>query len=296
MSDPVARAAGPGGPEVVVLPDAASVSLAAAERIAALLAETVARRGRADFASTGGSTPAGIYRHLAVAPLRDRIPWRGVHLWWGDDRFVPADHPESNVIIAERFLLRSSALGGLSGTGEYGVDVERGIEPGVSIPAQNVHPFPCGQAIGQARGAAWCAAQYATSLEASLATGPAGWPVFDLVLVGVGKDGHVLSVFPGSEAFDRPEWAMAVPAPRHIEPHLPRVTLNPAVLDAARAVLAVAYGPEKADAIGRVFGGQRDVRALPAQRLVRPGVTWLLDEAAAANLPVRAHPVPEAAS
>jgi 6-phosphogluconolactonase len=172
----------------------------------------------------------------------------------------------------------------MSGTGEYGLDVDLGLEPGVPIPTGNVHPFPCTQAIGMGRGAEWCAAQYTGLLEAELPVGDAGWPVFDLILVGVGKDGHVLSVFPGSAAFDRSEWALAVPAPTHIEPHLPRVTLNPAILDAAVSVLAVAHGIEKTDAIGQIFGSERDERALPAQRLLRPGVTWILDRAAAGRL------------
>ncbi len=285
------------GPEVVVLPDPEAVSLAAAERIAAVLRAAVAQRGRADFASTGGSTPAGIYRHLAVAPLRDQVPWHDVHLWWGDDRYVPADHPESNVTIADRYLIRASVLGGMSGTGEYGIDVQRGLEPGAPIPAPNIHPFPCAQAIGLGKDSDWCAAQYVALLEGSLLKNAAGWPVFDLVLVGVGKDGHVLSVFPGSEAFDRSEWALAVPAPTHIGPHLPRVTLNPAILDAARSVLAVAHGSEKTEAIGRVFGSARDERQLPAQRLVRPGVTWFLDQTAAADIRERvAAPSPNAAT
>jgi 6-phosphogluconolactonase len=112
-----------------------------------------------------------------------------------------------------------------------------------------------------------------------------GWPVFDLMFVGIGGDGHLLSVFPGSEAFDSDRLALAIPAPTHIEPHVARVTMNPATVQVAGRVLAVVLGASKADIVGRLFREPPDPRLLPAQLAIRDGATWILDEAAAAQLP-----------
>jgi 6-phosphogluconolactonase len=272
-----------GEPEVVVLADPEACSRLAAERIAATLADAVAARGMAHWATTGGSTPAGIYRHLAVPPLRDAVPWEAVELWWGDDRFVPTDHPLSNVKVAADVLLEIGALSGESGTGDYGVDVLGGRRPGAPIPADNVHPVPVGRAIAEGRDVDWCAAEYARMVGDGVPLVD-GRPVFDLVLLGVGPDGHILSVFPGSATFDRQEIALGVPAPTHVEPHVPRVTLNPAVVGAAGSVLVVSHGEGKAAVIGDILAGPADPRRLPAQLARRAGATWILDTAAARNL------------
>jgi 6-phosphogluconolactonase len=269
-----------GEPEIVVLSDPEACAILAAERIGALLADSVVARGVAHWATTGGSTPAGIYRHLANAPLRDRVPWDAVELWWGDERFVPRDHPLSNAKVADDVLIDIGALSG-SGTGGYGVDVIGGRLPGAPIPATNVHPMPTAEAIAGNHDADWCAARYAEMLRAG---GPAienGWPVFDVVLLGVGPDGHVLSVFPGSATFDRTELALGVPAPTHVEPHVARVTLNPAILGAARTMLVVAHGDAKAAILGDILHGPRDPRRLPGQLARRTGATWIIDRAAA---------------
>jgi 6-phosphogluconolactonase len=274
-------------PAVVVLPDPDAVSRAAAERFAAAAVAAVAARGRADIATTGGSTPIGIYGQLAIPPLRDVVPWDQVHVWFGDDRYVPRDHPYSNVLPVDQVLLAAAALAGLSGTGATGTDVEIGIEPGAPLPPGNVHAFPCGKAIAEGLGAAWCAAAYADTLRAAVPADEDGWPVIDLVLLGIGPDGHLLSVFPGSPALTSSEPALAIPAPTHVEPHVERVTLNPRILDAAREVLVVSHGAGKADIMATVFGDVRDPARWPAQLVRRAGVTWLLDAAAAGRLPDR---------
>lgn len=274
-----------GEPTVHVLADEAAVARAAAERIAATLTSAVARRGRADFATTGGSTPIAIYHHLATSPLRDAVPWDRVHIWFGDDRFVPRDHPLSNVILVDQALLAGAAFSGQSGTGASGIDVEIGRDAGVPLPLDQLHPFPCAVAIGEARGAAWCAATYADEVRSSVRLDDAGWPAFDLVLVGIGPDGHVLSVFPGSLALTSAELAMAIPAPTHVEPHVERVTLNPAVLAAAGELLAITHGSAKAAVLGDIFGPDRDPSRWPAQLARRAGATWFMDEAAAVRLP-----------
>ena len=123
-----------GEPTIQVLPDEATVARVAAERIAVALMAAVERHGRADFATTGGSTPVAIYRHLATSPLREAVPWDEVHIWFGDDRYVPRDHPLSNVLLVDQALLASAAFSGQSGTGASGIDVERGRDPGIVLP------------------------------------------------------------------------------------------------------------------------------------------------------------------
>ena len=275
-----------GEPRIEVLPDPEATSRAAAEALAAALSEAVAARGRADWATTGGSTPVGIYRALATSPLRDQVPWHAVYVWWGDDRYVPRDHPLSNVLPLDQVLLSAAARAGLSGTGAYGVDVELGSEPGVPLPTGNIHAPRMGDAIGHNAGAEWAAEEYGDGLrDAGLTLSDDGYPILDVVLVGVGADGHVLSVFPRSSLFDSTAWVAAVPAPTHIEPHVARISLNPRILELARLPMVVAHGGAKAETLATVFGDERDVRRWPAQVARRPGAVWYLDKAAAANLP-----------
>ncbi len=263
-------------PEILVVADPDEAASTTAERIAMTLAGAVRERGRADWATTGGSSVVGIYRHLVAEPLRNAVPWEGVHVWWGDDRFVPRDHPLSNVKPLDDILLAI----GLTEEGSAG-----GRGPGVPLPPANLHPFRTGEAIGGARGPAWCATALAGELAGAGLPTDGAWPVFDLVLLGVGADGHVLSVFPGSAALGAAELAMAIPAPSHIEPRVERVTLNPAVIGAARRVLVVAGGAGKAAVLAEVFGRTRDPDRWPAQLARRAEATWILDAAAAASLP-----------
>ena len=271
-------------PDIAIRPDAEACSSTAADMIASTLAAAVRDRERAYWATTGGSTAAPIYRNLATPPLRDRIRWENVDIWWGDERFVPADHPLSNAKIAEADLLDIGALSGESGTGSYGVDVVGRRTAGAPIPAENVHPIPTGLAIAQSLTPIWAAQRYAEMLREEGPPVEGRWPAFDLVLLGVGPDGHVLSVFPGSEAFDKDDTVVSVPAPTHVEPHVARVTLNPRVLDVARRIIVVAHGAAKAPILAEVLGPERDERRWPAQLARRAGATWILDEAAASSI------------
>lgn len=275
-----------GEPTIRVFDDAAATSRAAAEAIAAALTAAVEGRGRADWATTGGSTPLGIYRELADAPLRDAVPWHAVHVWWGDDRFVPRDHPLSNVMLLDQVLVSMAARAGLSGTGADAVEVDIGMEPGVPLPVANVHAPPMTGAIGRATGLGSVAMEYEAELRAAeIDVAESGFPIFDVMLVGIGADGHVLSVFPNSPLFDGSAWVSAVPAPEHIEPHVPRVTLHPRTLDAARLPIVVAHGAGKAAILASVLGPDRDERRWPAQLARRAGAIWFLDREAAASLP-----------
>jgi len=275
-----------GEPRLHVLPDQAATSRAAAEVIADALREAADERGRADWATTGGSAPIGIYEALATDPLRSAVPWARVHVWWSDDRFVVRDHPLSNVLPLDQVLISAAARAGLSGTGADAAEVELGIEPGVFIPVPNIHAPPMTKAIAHAEGVEWVAQEYERELRAN---GPpladSGFPAFDVVLLGIGPDGHVLSVFPGSPLLDSEAWVAAVPAPTHVEPHVARMSLNPRVLDAARLVIVVVHGADKAEILASVLGPERDVRRWPAQLARREGVHWFLDRAAAATLP-----------
>lgn len=271
-------------PEIAIRPDPEACARTAADLIASALIDAGRERGVAHWATTGGSTPAAIYRNLAVPPLRDRVPWELVQLWWGDERFVPADHPLSNAEIASADLLEVGALSGQSGTGGSGADVVGRRTAGAPIPAENVHPVPTGPAIAQALGPDWAAERYAETLRVLGPPSEDSLPVFDLILLGIGPDGHVLSVFPGSETFDRDETVLAVPAPTHVEPHVARVTLNPRVLDVARRIVVVSHGAAKAAILAEVLGPMRDERRWPAQLARRAGATWVLDEATASAL------------
>jgi 6-phosphogluconolactonase len=276
-------------PRVEVLADPDACSDAAAHAIARALVAAVDRRGRADWATTGGSTPTGIYQVLAAAPHRNEVPWERVHVWWGDDRYVPRDHPHSNVLPLDQVLLSASAFGGLSGSGADAAEVETGQEPGVWMPPGNVHAPRMAQALADGTGLDGAVAAYDAELRASgPPTSEVGVPAFDVVLLGVGPDGHVLSAFPGSPLLDDTEaWVAAVPAPSHVEPHVPRLSLTPRIIEAAGSVVVVSHGSGKAAILASVFGPERDEHRWPAQLARRANATWFLDRAAAAQLPAR---------
>lgn len=266
-------------PDIVVVADAAAASALAGDRIAVSLRGAFEARGRADWATTGGSTPIGIYRHLASPAHVNDVPWPNVHVWWGDDRFVPRDHALSNVKPFDDILLD---VGGHQAGQALG-----SAATAVPLPIANIHPFRTSEAIGEGWGAAGCAAEVERELRAAHLEVVDGWPVLDLVLLGVGGDGHVLSVFPGSAAFESNDWALAIPAPTHIEPHVERVTLNPAIITVAREILVVMHGSDKAAILRDIFGPDMDPNRWPAQLTRRDGATWILDEAASASLPAR---------
>ena len=264
----------PGEPRIVVVA-AGSVAATAADIVVRSLATAIDARGVAHWATTGGSTPAAVYRELLRPERRDLVEWDAVHVWWGDDRYVPRDHPLSNVRAVDEILLHD---------GEAEEVVASGPVAGVPIPVEHLHPFRTGESIGAGHDAARCAADLADELATVGPPSPGGWPVFDLIFVGIGGDGHLLSVFPGSPAFDADAWAMAFPAPTHIEPHVERVTMHPAIIGAAREVLVVAMGAGKAAILADILGPTREPRRWPAQVARHARATWILDEEAAASL------------
>jgi 6-phosphogluconolactonase len=257
-----------GEPTIVIYDDADALALAAAEWIRDALDEAVRERGVAHLAVTGGSSPVATYRALAD---RQDIPWAAVHLWWVDDRLVPPDHPESNTGLVLDTLLR--------------VDIE--TVHGAPIPAAQVHPFPILAGLQGGHGPDWIADTYAEEILRHVPA-PDGRPRFDVMLLGVGPDGHTMSVFPGSPALaaDAP-LVLAVPAPAHVAPHLARVTLRVHVADDARTLLVLVPDGAKAGILARVLEGEREEAALPAQAARRADASWLLTRAAAALLAPR---------
>jgi 6-phosphogluconolactonase len=285
------------GPAIEVLADDAALGRRGAEHVVASLERAIARHGRAHVALTGGGTAVILYRAIASAPFRNRVDWGRVHLWWGDDRFVPFDHHDSNVLLVEETLLRLPLLvappgGAAAGRPEPGAvppvgPAEEAEEAGIVIPAGNLHPFPIPDAEAAGEGPGWCAARYAAQIAGLVPAGRGGLPTFDLVLLGIGPDGHFLSVFPGSPLVDAPAPPLCagVPAPTTIGPHVPRVTISPRLTEVAADVLVMAAGAAKAGVIREVLAGPRDPHLHPSALAAREGATWLLDAAAAAHLP-----------
>ena len=231
---------------------------------AALLAETLraasTARGRATLALSGGRGGRGVMVALAE---RSDAPWDRIEWFWGDERCVPVDDPRSNVRLA-----RESLLG------------PRGIA------AARIHPPPVELVEPEA-----IADGYARTLATTLDPGPA--PVFDAVLLGVGGDGHVASLMPGCRALAATTPVAAVALEEvTAEPRVARITVTPPVLEAARHVVVVVTGAEKARTVAAVLSGREDPQRLPAQ-LVRPSsrVRWLIDRAAAGDLLRDARPV-----
>jgi len=230
-----------------VLPSAAALADAAAARFVAAAGDAMASRGQFIVALSGGSTPRGTYLRLGAEALVSKVMWSRVQVLWGDERCVPPDHVESNYRMARETLLDR-----------------------VPVPAANVHR------IHGEDDPATAAAAYEATLRA-LAR-------IDLVLLGLGEDGHTASLFPGSAAVhEQTRWVMAA---RAAAASMWRITLTPAVINAAAQVLFLVSGGAKADILRRVLEGPRRPQELPAQAIAPSNgrVRWYVDAAAAADL------------
>jgi 6-phosphogluconolactonase len=241
---------------VEVLSDAEALALRAADVFAMAAQASAAARGRFAVALSGGETPRALYRHLARQQFAQKVPWRRVHLYWGDERCVPPDDPASNFGLARDAFIKH-----------------------VPIAAQNVHRMP-----GE-RGPEAAALAYEDELHAlaMLERPVSDVPVFDLVLLGLGRDGHTASLFPHSSALEEDDrFCVATEAPDGS----PRLTVTLSVINSARRVMVLASGAEKAGMVAEVFEGFRLPKAVPAQAIapVKGQLLWLLDEAAAAEL------------
>ena len=221
---------------VIAVADAAALAKAAAERVMARIA---ANRGRVAICLTGGSSPKQLYQLLATDAYRSRIPWDRVHWFIGDERFVPADDPLNNMGVARRIFLDRCA------------------------PAANIHPIPTDTADPEE-----AARRYESELKSFYGADKLDFtrPLFDVVLMGVGSDGHTASLFPGYPAVDeREHWVVGVPQ-AHVEPFVPRVTLTLPTLASCREMLFEVSGADKRAILTRVLDGED----LPAGRAVPP--------------------------
>ncbi len=248
---------------VEVVPDAAALATRAAEWLIEQIVHAVQRRGRAVVCLSGGSTPKAVFALLAQHPWRDRIAWDKLHLFWGDDRFVPPGDPVSNYTMTRAALLDH-----------------------VDMPASHVYPVPSDEGSPTDGGDATferariAAELYATTLHAFHGSDRLSddHPLFDVVMLGVGDDGHTASLFPGSPALDE-QRAWVVPARTTNAPAPIRVTLTYPALASTHAVVFLAAGAGKHAMVRRVLDGDR---SLPAARVEPVGGTlWILDEAAA---------------
>jgi 6-phosphogluconolactonase len=196
-------------------------------------------RGWFALVLAGGSTPRGTYQRLSAAPLATQLPWQHTHVFFGDERCVPHDHPDSNSHMADTALLAH-----------------------VPIPADHVHR------ISGAGSAEDAARAYEDELRSVFAPGRVQ---FDLVLLGIGPDGHTASLFPGAAACaEREKLVAATPAPK-LKPRVPRITMTFPALNSARETLFLVAGPKKKDVLDRVLAGDETLPAAlvrPCERLV----------------------------
>ena len=232
---------------VVTVADPAALAEAAAERV---IARIEANPGRAAICLTGGSSPKALYQLLGSDAYRSRIPWDHVHWFIGDERFVPPADPLNNMAMARRTFLDACA------------------------PATNIHPIPTDAADPDR-----AARAYERELQSfyGAETLDSVRPLFDLVLMGVGPDGHTASLFPGYPATEETErWVVGVPK-AHVEPFVPRVTLTFPALGSCSEMLFEVASADKRAILTRVLEGEN----LPAGRARALGETlWLVDKAA----------------
>lgn len=262
--------AGSGGrptPDVVVRPDADQLARSVASALVARLAAAQAVHGTASVVLTGGGVGTAVLERvaaLAAEPEHAVVDWQRVDVWWGDERFVPADHPDRNELAAQRALL-----------GRVAVDPER------------VHPMPSSDAgfDEPEEAAGW----YAEQLRAAAPEG-ATLPRFDVLLLGMGTEGHVASIFPGSPAAgdERPVAAVR-DCPK---PPPTRVTLTFPTITSAEEVWLIVTGEAKAPAVVRALSGAAPHEVPAAGARGTRATRWLLDAAAAGGLPT-ADPAPD---
>ena len=235
---------------LITVADPAALAATAAEHV---LARTAANSGRVAICLTGGSSPKQLYRLLASDDYRGKIPWQRVHWFIGDERFVPATDPLNNMGTARAIFLDRCA------------------------PAANIHPIPT--ATADPADPDRSAALYEQELKSFYGADALdhAHSLFDVVLMGVGPDGHTASLFPDDAALEETtRWAVGVPR-ANVEPFVPRVTLTLPTLASCREMLFEVAGGDKRAILTRLFAGEN----LPANRARSAGETiWLVDRSA----------------
>jgi len=247
--------------DVIVHADAPLLAEAAAARLIVKLIDAQAARGQAGVVLTGGRVANSVYRAIAANPARDAVAWRHVDIWWGDERFLLAGDPERNETQARQALL----------------DV-------LPLDPAHVHPMPASDGP-DGPDPELAAQRYAAELARAAKPGSAELPHFDVLLLGIGEDGHVASVFPEHPVAYETRPVSAVrgsPKPPPI-----RITLTLPAINSAEEVWLIATGSDKAKAVGMALAGAGPV-LLPAAGVSGVERTvWLLDRAAAHEVPLR---------
>ena len=243
-------------PEIRISKDPQGVAVTGAEEFCRVASEATSAHGRFDVALSGGSTPQRLFELLASDSFRDRVEWPKVNVFWGDERLVPKDHSDSNYRMAFDALLSQ-----------------------VAIPESNVHRMrtELGEADKVAR-------DYEEQIAAHFKLPGGSSPRFDLVMLGLGGDGHTASIFPGTTALHE-DWRVC--APVWVEKlHAWRATLTVHTLNQAARVMFMVTGASKAHVVGEVLRGVRHTEKYPAQLIApeRGSVVWVLDESAATAL------------
>ena len=230
---------------VEVLPDKSALIERSLEIVLTKIEAAIAQRGLATIALAGGSTPKPLYEKLAEQDL----PWEKIHVFWGDERYVPADHPDSNEGMARRAWLDQ-----------------------VPLPAANIHPMPT-----DASDPAAAAAQHEAEVQAFFTISTGTFPAFDIILLGIGDDGHTASLFPHTDALQVRDRLITVGN----KDGQPRLTFTAPLINQAHAVLFLVAGASKRPALNHIFAPEDDDTLYPA-RLIQPQgeLWWLLDEAA----------------
>jgi 6-phosphogluconolactonase len=227
---------------------------AAANHIVELAEQAINAGGDFNIALAGGSTPRATYEQLAQSPYRDRIVWQHVYVFWSDERAVLLDHQDSNYQMTYKSLLQH-----------------------VPLPKENIRPM-----LSQCADLDAAARHYQRVICASVPGRP---PRFDLVLLGLGPDGHTASLFPHSPALSDDRWVIATPeAP--LEPHVRRITFGASLINAAAEVVFLVAGADKATIVQQVLEGPHRPQDLPAQLVVPTDgkLRWMVDRDAAQEL------------
>jgi 6-phosphogluconolactonase len=242
-------------PEVRRLSTPQELFHAAAEEVLAVAQNAIAERGRFTIALSGGSTPKNLYT-LIAANASTSLPWNQIFFFWGDERHVPLDDPDSNYRMAKETLLSK-----------------------VPVPAANIFPIPAENPDAKA-----AAAAYEQTVRKFFGGAAGEVPRFDLILLGMGPDGHTASLFPETEALQENSRLVV---PNWVEKFkTSRITLTLPVLNAARNVLFLVSGADKATVLREVLEGSGPGEKFPS-KLVRPSqgkLIWLVDRAAASQL------------
>ncbi len=242
-----------GEPNLKVFDTSDQLAVAAAEVFVACASDSQRESNRFCVALSGGKTPKQVYELLATDDFRGRVNWSGVHLFFGDERAVPPDHPESNFKMVDDALISK-----------------------VSIPVENVHRMK-GEIEPEA-----AASQYEETLRSAFPGN--SWPSFDLVFLGLGEDGHTASLFPGSKAMhEEVRWVLTT---RNPETHQQRITVTLPVLNHAKHAVFLVVGQNKAERLRDVLTEPQSRNRLPAQaiKLASGRLEWLVDAEAASLL------------